>query len=79
MTDVINLELKGFCCGIFGRDVDWGCKRIEAAGIDWIVARDEKGSLYFARFEDNEDMERRIKESLESMKKGKEDGELWAL
>lgn len=30
--------LHGFCGGIFGRDSD-ACKRVEAFGADWVIAR----------------------------------------
>lgn len=39
--------LDGFCGGYFGRD-SYGAKRIEAAGADWVVARDEDGHAVFA-------------------------------
>jgi hypothetical protein len=32
--------LYGFCGGYFGRD-SYGTKRVEAVGIDWVVAREE--------------------------------------
>lgn len=38
----------GFCYGFFGRD-SYGEKRVEAHGVDWIVAR-EDGQPVFASF-----------------------------
>ena len=35
---LIGQILYGFCGGYFGRD-DYGDKRIEAIGADWVVAR----------------------------------------
>jgi hypothetical protein len=32
----------GFCGGYFGRD-SYGCRRVEAVGVDWIVCRIETG------------------------------------
>jgi hypothetical protein len=39
--------IHGFAQGGFGRD-HYDCVRIEAAGRDWIVARDAHNSLSFA-------------------------------
>lgn len=39
--------IHGFAQGGFGRD-HYDCTRIEAAGVDWIVARDADGDLSFA-------------------------------
>jgi hypothetical protein len=39
--------IHGFAQGGFGRD-HYDCTRIEAAGPDWIVARDKDGDLSFA-------------------------------
>lgn len=36
-----------FARGVFGRD-HYDCTKIEAAGPDWIVARDADGDLSFA-------------------------------
>ena len=35
----IGIILHGFCDGYFGRD-SYGCKRVEAIGADWLVARE---------------------------------------
>jgi hypothetical protein len=37
----------GFARGAFGRD-HYNCTKVEAAGPDWIVARDSMGNLSFA-------------------------------
>lgn len=37
----------GFAQGAFGRD-HYDCTKVEAAGPDWIVARDADGDLSFA-------------------------------
>lgn len=39
--------IHGFAQGAFGRD-HYDCVKIEAAGRDWIVARDADGDLSFA-------------------------------
>ncbi|AXH66205.1 hypothetical protein SEA_SATIS_44 [Streptomyces phage Satis] len=39
--------IHGFAQGAFGRD-HYDCTKIEAAGVDWIVARDADGDLSFA-------------------------------
>ncbi len=39
--------IHGFAQGGFGRD-HYDCTKIEAAGRDWIVARDADGDLSFA-------------------------------
>lgn len=39
--------IHGFAQGGFGRD-HYDCTKIEAAGPDWIVARDADGDLSFA-------------------------------
>lgn len=39
--------IHGFAQGGFGRD-HYDCVRVEAAGPDWIVARDAEGYLSFA-------------------------------
>lgn len=39
--------IHGFARGVFGRD-HHNCVRIEAAGVDWIVARDSSSHLAFA-------------------------------
>lgn len=35
----VGQVLHGFCGGYFGRD-SWKCKRVEAVGFDWVVARE---------------------------------------
>lgn len=35
----VGTVLYGYCNGYFGRD-SYGSKRIEAEGVDWIVARE---------------------------------------
>lgn len=39
--------IHGFAQGAFGRD-HYDCVKIEAAGTDWIVARDADGDVSFA-------------------------------
>lgn len=48
----VGTVLHGFCNGFFGRD-EYGPKRIEAMGYDWIVCRTEDGRPLFALFEGN--------------------------
>jgi len=38
--------LPGYCGGTFGRDA-YAEKRVEAIGSDWVVVRDETGTVYF--------------------------------
>jgi len=45
----IGMVLHGFCNGYFGRD-SYNDKRIEAFGVDWIVAREDGGNVVFAIF-----------------------------
>lgn len=40
-------ELLGYCSGYFGRD-SYETKRVEAVGADWVVAREEDGSVVLA-------------------------------
>lgn len=49
MQEYIGIKLYGYCGGLFGRQVDWGPKVIEAVGKDndWIVVRDEQGRTWF--------------------------------
>ena len=35
---LVGTKLYGFCGGWFGRDA-YGDKRVEAVGVDWVVAR----------------------------------------
>jgi hypothetical protein len=44
--------IHGFAQGGFGRD-HYDCTKIEAAGLDWIVARDVNGDLSFASGEED--------------------------
>ena len=60
----IGRLLYGFCNGFFGRD-SYGTKRIEAEGVDWIVARDVDtydAKPEFASFPTPEQKEEHIKE-----------------
>ena len=50
----IGQLLYGYCGGAFGRDSYFN-KRIEAMGIDWVVARDEYGDLHIATGENVQD------------------------
>jgi hypothetical protein len=43
----VGLVLYGYCNGYFGRD-SYRDKRVEAFGVDWIVAREENGTPVFA-------------------------------
>jgi hypothetical protein len=55
----VGLPLYGYCEGYFGRD-SYGAKRIEAFGVDWIVAREldgvYEGQPFFAEFKTHEEM-----------------------
>jgi hypothetical protein len=45
---LVGQVLKGYCGGYFGSR-SYGAKRVEAVGIDWIVARDvESGEVVAA-------------------------------
>jgi hypothetical protein len=43
----IGTLLYGYCGGRFGRD-SYDRKRVEALGVDWVVARNEDGFPLFA-------------------------------
>lgn len=51
--------LYGFCNGYFGRD-SYADKRVEAAGVDWVVCRDEEGNVHFATFDSNKPIPTRL-------------------
>lgn len=42
----VGTMLHGLCGGAFGRVYE--CKRVEALGADWVVARTEDGEICFA-------------------------------
>ena len=44
---IVGAILYGFCNGEFGRD-SYDDKRIEAVGVDWVVARNKRGEPEFA-------------------------------
>lgn len=48
----VGMVLYGYCDGYFGRD-SYKNKRVEAFGVDWIVARDDSGGLCFADFKES--------------------------
>jgi hypothetical protein len=51
MNPEIGMLLFGYCDGYFGRD-SYDTKRIEAFGVDWIVARqDTNGVVDFCTFD----------------------------
>ena len=48
----VGTVLYGFCGGHFGME-SHGDKRVEAMGVDWIVARERYGDrIYFCDFQD---------------------------
>jgi len=55
--------IYGYCNGFFGRD-SYNNKRIEAEGIDWVVARaiDEDASPEFAEFSSTSDKQKYIED-----------------
>lgn len=55
----VGMMLYGYCTGYFG-SYSFCDKRIEAVGIDWIVARDGDGYLHFAYFDRPEEMDNMI-------------------
>ena len=58
----IGMILHGYCNGYFGRD-SYFAKRVEAFGVDWIVARTkESGIPLFAVFANQAQMLLCIKE-----------------
>lgn len=57
----VGKPLYGYCGGAFGRD-SYRDKRIEAFGVDWIVAREEYGEVVFAEFQSEEAMRRFVAE-----------------
>lgn len=44
---MVGQPLYGYCGGWFGRD-SYRDKRVEAVGVDWVVARDEGGEAHCA-------------------------------
>lgn len=44
----------GYCEGYFGRE-SYGEKRVEAFGADWILCREENGSIVLATFHNREE------------------------
>ncbi len=63
MTSNIGRIIYGYCNGYFGRD-SYDNKRIEAEGIDWIVARSIENTSSqpeFASFYSEEEKENLIK------------------
>ena len=44
----VGQRLYGYCGGYFGRG-SYDDKRIEAFGVDWVVAREDSGEVVFAR------------------------------
>lgn len=42
LTTAVGTVLHGFCYGAFGRD-SYDEKRVEAVGVDWVVARNSEG------------------------------------
>lgn len=55
----VGMPLYGYCEGYFGRD-SYATKRIEAFGVDWIVARElegaDEGRPQFATFKTLQEM-----------------------
>jgi hypothetical protein len=51
----VGLMLYGYCDGYFGDS--YGNKRVEAFGVDWIVAREEGGTAVFANIVGEWDMD----------------------
>lgn len=51
----VGTMLYGYCGGIF-RD-DYGDKRVEAIGADWIVVRNERGEPMFQMFGADENID----------------------
>ncbi len=54
---MIGTTLWGYCNGFFGRD-SYSPKRVEALGVDWVVARqlDEEAAPEFASFDTPTDL-----------------------
>ncbi len=44
---MVGTMLYGYCGGEFGRD-GHADKRVEGVGVDWVVARDSYGDVFFA-------------------------------
>lgn len=45
----VGSVLYGSCGSDFGRMI-YGPLRVEAVGADWVVARNERGEVYFAEY-----------------------------
>lgn len=63
MNPEIGMMIYGFCNGYFGRD-SYDDKRIEAIGVDWIVARpcEEGAKAEFVAFDSWEERDRLVAE-----------------
>lgn len=48
----VGQMLYGFCGGYFGDS--YNDKRVEAVGVDWVVAREDNGQIVFANTEPKE-------------------------
>lgn len=65
---LVGQLLEGFCRGCFGRN-SYEDKRVEAVGVDWIVARDSNSEVVFAYDKDiHEILEEDVRETLEREK-----------
>jgi hypothetical protein len=52
----VGMVVHGYCQGYFGRD-SYRCKRIEAIGHDWVVAREiGTDTVVLATFNDQDEM-----------------------
>ncbi len=60
MNMYVGMELYGRCNGYFGDS--YPDKRIEAFGLDWIIAREYDGSVVVALFDSVDEMERMVSE-----------------
>lgn len=47
----VGSKLTGFCAGLFGRD-HYGDCRVEAIGVDWVVVRNDDGTVDFGEDDD---------------------------
>ena len=57
----VGMLLHGYCNGYFNYDF-YGRRRIEAVGVDWIVARHEDGKPDFAQFDSAGELEEKVGE-----------------
>ncbi len=65
MNIYVGQMLYGYCNGYFGSS--YGDKRIEAFGVDWMIAREDDGSVVYSLFDSLAEMEQMVEENSEDL------------